>query len=86
MKDKELRERLDYQAEDIRINRAMIFKLENRLPSERISIKECPKCEHDVLAVYKIVIGVVGMGQYGYQCLTCGSKFTCSEKCICELI
>ena len=68
-----------------------------------VSIKDCPKCKHEVLAK-KIIRDTEGtifcftssisldsttQGKpppEKFQCLTCGSKFTCSEKCVCELI
>ncbi len=59
-----------------------------------LSIKDCPKCEHKVLAqsYVEIIYGKKSKqesyfyDETRYQCLTCGSKFTCSEKCVCELI
>ena len=58
-----------------------------------ISIKDCPMCKHPVLALYHKpnVAGhlahpeVYDEGNY-FQCLTCGSKFRCVEKKVCELI
>lgn len=57
----------------------MITNGEGELKS--ISIKECPKCGHDVWAK-----GTTSHILTIYQCLTCGSKFTCSKKYVCELI
>lgn len=62
-----------------------------------IFIKDCPKCKHPVLAVVTpqrinevtpqdVLDGIRGWTPAHHQCLTCGSKFTCSEKCACELI
>ena len=59
----------------------------NSYPLKDISIKDCPACKHPVLALnHKGTSGteVISVSWDYYQCLTCGSKFTCSEKC--ELI
>ena len=58
---------------------------------ENISIKDCPKCKHEVLAK-----GIPPLFDGGlipamlttscFKCLTCGSKFICSEKQVCELL
>ena len=53
-----------------------------------ISIKDCPKCKHPVLAQQNVICKTLSGNyiKYGHQCLTCGSKFTCSEQQVCELI
>ena len=43
-----------------------------------ISIRDCPKCEHPVLA--KKIWSII------HQCLTCGTKFTCSNECVCRVV
>lgn len=56
-------------------------------PLKDLSVKGCPKCNHPVVAQThsRYVSNIICWTDY-YQCLTCGSKFTCSEKCVCELI
>ncbi len=53
-----------------------------------LSIKDCPKCKHEVLAKEHKKVSLSGACLYTefYQCLTCGSQFNCSEKQVCELI
>ena len=51
-----------------------------------LSIKDCPKCKHTALAQYKHEQTLTIGGLFYYQCLTCGTKFTCSNKCVCEII
>lgn len=65
---------------------------------ERVSIKDCPKCGHPVLVQKRDGAKIENSGYqwhgvtvYNYkpsyfQCLTCGSKFTCSDRCVCELV
>lgn len=65
---------------------------------EYISIKDCPKCKHPVLvqkqvvnhfgATTSITLSDVDTSELTktFRCLTCGSKFTYSEKCVCRLI
>ncbi len=63
-------------------------------PLKDLSIKDCPKCQHSVLAK-EIAFNHYPMGDgktlnlpipLHYQCLTCGTKFTCSTKEVCEVI
>lgn len=62
-----------------------------------ITIKDCPKCKHRVLAlnldeVYSnntcVLSFNIGSGDTRriFQCLTCGSKFTCSNECVYKLL
>lgn len=67
-----------------------------------ISIKDCPKCKHPVMAKeslhthphtwateehdYTVNSDGGGLTYKTYQCLVCGVKFTCSEKCVCKII
>lgn len=63
-----------------------------------ISIKDCPKCKHPVLAqewkpestmnltFYCTTTSSISSPPPTYQCLTCGSKFTCEDKCVYELM
>ena len=62
-----------------------------------VSIKDCPKCKHPVMSQWNdshycdltpqdVVIGTMKWTPAHFQCLTCGTKFTCSEKCVCEEI
>ena len=61
------------------------------------SIKDCPSCKHPVMVQRKLGVYTISgtnpdFEQGGwdskeiYQCLTCGSKFTCEPKLVCELI
>lgn len=51
-------------------------------------IKDCPKCKHPVMAQYRQPNHIAHFnhpdiydaGDY-YQCLTCGSRFTCFSEC-----
>lgn len=47
--------------------------------------KECPKCKHLILAMRSWRI-TQSCFQRRFQCLICGSEFTCSKKDVCELI
>ncbi len=53
-----------------------------------VSIKDCPKCKHPVMASNCEVMVDDGSYHYDrhYQCLTCGSEFTCSSECVCKLV
>ena len=57
---------------------------------EHLSLKDCPQCKHPVLARYIDVPPYLArfykIRQSHFQCLTCGAKFTCTEKQVCELI
>ena len=88
MKDKLARERAELALQEIR---------DHRHKALNVSIKDCPKCKHPALAQFvnrkiheltpqDVVDGNMRWTQAHYQCLTCGSKFTCSEKCVCELL
>ena len=95
MKDKELKVRLEdieWKLRNIREGvDAIEYKL--RLTIESISawqdklkgleVKVCPKCKHPVLA---FISWGIPQDPLEYQCLTCGSKFTCSNECICKLV
>lgn len=101
MKDEDVRERVKRLEEDIHglngddssysfvgiIKELSRTILSNRL--DALSLKDCPKCKHPVLAQKKTEI-VKDMGVYNYkevhQCLTCGSQFTCSNECVCKLV
>ena len=66
---------------------AQVDRLEERF--ENISIKDCPKCKNTRLVQRCGIIG--GKSPYTpsaqpYQCLVCGTKFTCSTKEVCEII
>ncbi len=99
MKDKEAREYIRDLDSDVKMLSRTINEL-NLLSG--LSVKDCPKCKHPVLAQHKdwskdnstyragsgcsVTVDIdVTIGSY-YQCLTCGSKFTCSEKCVYELV
>lgn len=88
MKDKVARENIQRIADEVGLNIHQLkwaSKATNFLHRanalldkfECISIKDCPKCKHPVLAKGYCEI---------YQCLTCGVKFRCTEKCVCEVI
>ena len=49
-----------------RLEDQLLFLKDKR---EKLSVKNCPRCAHSVLAVYI-------MNESVFQCLTCGSKFT----------
>ncbi len=85
MKDKEARKEIDNlvrrcnviedQADGLCITLGMV------------SIKECPKCKQRRLVEEHRKSLVLGYSYIEfYLCLTCGSKFTRSEKCVCELL
>ena len=99
MKDKEARIHIDDLNEYTEILARRIGDLE----SAGICIKDCPKCQHPVLAqkipdtsyntiTYIAPDSVISGSWYNhkpehtFQCLACGTKFTCSEKCVCEII
>lgn len=97
MKDKEARESTKEHKEKIEALDRRFNHIMRELGG--ISIKDCPKCKHPVMTH---LIGErqngfdpVASGSWSlampiyqdvYQCLTCGAKLTCSEKCACELI
>ena len=47
--------------------------------ANKISIENCPKCKHPTLVQF------IEVGEY-YQCLFCGTKFTCSKEDVCKII
>ena len=56
-----------------------------------VSIKDCPNCKHPALAKWDNSDLLSKDGECifasGYnQCLSCGTKFTCSAKGVCEII
>ncbi len=75
-----------------------VLSVENELDAlyelSNVSIKECPKCKHEVMAkglvcwdeVPNTLGGVDAFGKFGYKCLTCGVKFTCTKKEVCEVV
>ena len=75
MKDKEVRTSLDYHCWEFHGNKDL----------SDVSIKDCPKCKHPVLAqrftnYTRVEPNVNVEWEYYHQCLTCGSAFTCSLK------
>ena len=82
MKDKELREILSIGENCSILKRVQKVEMQTYRcrDLENISLKDCPKCKHRVLANQIMFIPET------YQCLTCGSSFTCTEKCVCELV
>ncbi len=94
MKDKKARDRLEHIEEEL-IQAGDDRKRWGVDPLD-LSIKDCPRCKHLVMT-QKGVEKIEGSEYlyYGYThvhhrevftCLTCGSKFACSEKEVCELI
>jgi len=89
MKDKELREELGM---DGTWRRGSLWdriegsiEVTDRLKG--ISIKDCPKCKHPALVGDRTLFLEHPKYKKGYfQCLTCGSKLTCSERSVCEVI
>lgn len=95
MKDKEARKMIkriaqnigvgaEFKGEDPRFQGGgnFLHRAESLLGELRdISIKDCPVCKHPVMAKLTEDRNV-----WYYRCLACGSKFTCSEKCVCELL
>ena len=88
MKDKEARK-------DLVMLRNILVALKKRVQESEldVEIKDCPKCKHPVMAQYHKLYSVVNLCHpKGYntldyfQCLTCGSKFTCSNECVCKLL
>ena len=91
MKDKEYILRLEQLEREVGIYATALAELSKAtMGVEGVSIKDCPKCEHSVLAqaVGRYTIYSVGYPGYPclYQCLTCGSKFTCSNECVCKIV
>jgi len=96
MKDKKAREELAWLKEELR-QKGLSPWLGNL---RNVSIKHCPRCKHDVIAVEKytpknITSNCTVGGTYYvlpddtfeyYHCLTCGSKFTCSNECVCKIM
>ena len=69
----------------------------NRDLIEGTKIKECPVCKHPVLVIkhpYRTVSttnvctgsGFTLVEDPCYQCLTCGVRFTCNKKEVCEIL
>ena len=96
MKDKALRRKAD----DLEMAIARLREKHNLLVKlvGDVSIKCCPKCKHDVMAKKRNWDMIEDSSQWHdgryihrigdshYLCLTCGSKFTCSDECVCKLI
>lgn len=78
MKDTEARNMIRRIAAAEFRGRTLLGRLEN------LSVKNCPKCKHPVLARHNSE-GAEYVAP-NYQCLTCGSKFICSNECVCKLI
>jgi len=60
--------------------------LEERIVSG-ISIKDCPRCKHPVMAKEEIYPDDDWRDknlQSWWRCLTCGCRFTCSNECVCR--
>ena len=92
MKDKELRQTVQGLFKGI--GYLLTFQC---VPEENnLLVKDCPKCKHPVVALrttettpYHIKGEPARRGMITldcYQCLSCGVKFTCSNKCVCEVI
>jgi len=96
MKDKKAREVNEEIAKAVDYLRGRICDVETFARS--VSIEDCPKCKHPVLAVEKEGEIIEGSRScfYGgisydrkpnyHQCLTCGVKFVCSNKQVCEVV
>jgi len=74
-------------------NTSMISAMWEKL--KHLEVKECPKCNHPVLAkvIYFPIASTACIGDTifaplgaTHQCLTCGVKFTCNNKEVCEII
>ena len=81
MKDKEARGQIQSVQREMRYNRELCRKEH----LNALSIKDCPKCKHPVLAQgldYFVGVEI----KTDFRCLTCGSKFRCFEKCVCEIV
>jgi len=85
MKDKKAREEIE----------ELLHQMECHIKSHRrnlllgLSIKDCPKCKHLVLAKEWVDLwsGNTAVSYpTHFQCLTCGVKFTCSNECVCKII
>ena len=50
-----------------------------------VSIKDCPKCKHLVMARFYYVMPKLEIGER-FQCLSCGSKFFCTTECVCKVL
>ena len=76
MKDKEARK-------DTRDLYKMVYgflrKIDEIPKLEGISIKDCPKCKHEVMAKTYYIAPTRFPG--AFICLSCGTKFTCSKVC-----
>ena len=75
MKDKEAREAIKFIKDELK-----------DIPITYI--RDCPECNHPVLATrYGTLGGLEMFGfDYPYQCLSCGTKFTCSKECVSKLV
>jgi len=83
MKDKEARENITFLLDWHQINDNGIKRISRNLSD--VSIKDCPKCKQRRMV--ERYYAPPGLGAGGcYQCLTCGTRFTCSEKQVCEII
>ena len=70
--------------------RQLEIDLHNRikvLERTGLTVKNCPKCGHLVLA-QAIWAQHPLAPRYGelHQCLTCGVKFSCEHKSVCEVV
>jgi len=101
MKDKEAREHIghvnfgwfeggsitgDGLLFEVELLRRKVANLE--FPSA-LSVKDCPKCKHPVLAVFhpeEIETTYYASLSGWWRCLTCGVKFVCSNKQVCEVV
>ena len=100
MKDKEIRKRIDNleKVVDEKPLRDLLDRGEGVIHNLwGVVIKDCPKCKHPALAQKKekapfvfVPSNIWKVYDYPlpetYQCLTCGSEFTCTNKHVCELV
>jgi len=93
VKDSEVREKARFNELAISYLTTRIEKLEGRMPE----VKDCPECKHPVLAIthpYRTISitnvhtgsGCTRVDDLCFQCLTCGSKFKCEQKNVCEIL
>ena len=93
MKDSEVREKARFNELAIDYLTRRIEILEGRMPE----VKDCPECKHPVLAIthpYRTISitnvhtgsGYTKVDDPCFQCLTCGTKFTCALKNVCEIL
>ncbi len=60
----------------------------DRLECSELFVKDCPVCKHSVMvrANWADTEHSRWDEPDNYTCLTCGVKFICTNKCVCEVV